>query len=224
MQSVLLQNAAGVPIVSLFADAPKHNPRATAYLLAAYVRDFPEGSVFLCVVDPGVGSAVQRSLIMKADNRWFVGPENGLFAIVARRGRDLECWEIQWRPKHLSSSFHGRDLYAPVAARIARGETPPGTRILFPHRYDWPDDLPEVIYIDHFGNAMTGLRACTLADDASISLGQRLLVHARTFSDVPVGQGFWYENANGLVEIAVNQGRADDALGLKIGDPVGLKK
>jgi hypothetical protein len=112
-----------------------------------------------------------------------------------------------------------------VAARLARGEPPPG-RLLqatFGRRPDWPDDLPEIVYIDRFGNAMTGLRASVLAAEARLSAGGRLLSRAATFSDVGEGEAFWYENANGLAEIAVNAGRAAAALGLEIGSPVRIE-
>jgi hypothetical protein len=91
---------------------------------------------------------------------------------------------------------------------LARGEPPPGrSRNDAAHRRtDWPDDLSEVVYIDHFGNAMTGLRAVTLPPDAKLGVAGQLLQRAGTFSDRPVGTGFWYENSNGLVEIAVNSG------------------
>ena len=82
---------------------------------------------------------------------------------------------------------------------------------------DWPDDLAQVIYIDHFGNAMTGLRAARLGPDARLALAGAALDRARTFSDLPKGGAFWYENANGLAEIAVNSGRADELLGLSVG-------
>ena len=103
---------------------------------------------------------------------------------------------------------------------LARGEPPPGR----PHkdnahrRADWPDDLREIVYIDHYGNAMTGLRAITLPGNTRLAVGGRVLERARTFSDRPPGTAFWYENSNGLVEIAVNQGRADRELGLAIGN------
>jgi S-adenosyl-L-methionine hydrolase (adenosine-forming) len=87
-------------------------------------------------------------------------------------------------------------------------------------RPDWPDDLCEIVYIDHFGDAMTGIRATTIPSDAKLVAAGRVLERARTFSDLPVGSPFWYENSNGLVEIAVNQGRADRKLGLAIGTPV----
>jgi S-adenosylmethionine hydrolase len=79
---------------------------------------------------------------------------------------------------------------------------------------DWPDDLSEIVYVDHFGNAMTGLRAAMLPLNASLATARRVLERAVTFSDLPLGAAFWYENSNGLAEIAVNQGRADRELSL----------
>jgi S-adenosylmethionine hydrolase len=105
---------------------------------------------------------------------------------------------------------------------LARGGPPPGRpREDATHRQtDWPDDLCEVVYIDHFGNAMTGLRAVMLPHDARLVAIGRAMERSRTFSDRPPGTAFWYENSNGLVEIAVNQGRADRELGLTIGIPI----
>jgi S-adenosylmethionine hydrolase len=142
--------------------------------------------------------------------------------LVQRRATKTRSWDIDWRPERLSASFHGRDLFAPVAAMLALGEPPPGQ----PRgdgsdrRADWPDDLGEIVYVDHFGNAMTGLRAAMLAPNARLAAAGRLLERERTFSDRPPGAAFWYENSNGLAEIAVNQGRADRDLGLAIGSPV----
>ncbi|HTR13586.1 MAG TPA: SAM-dependent chlorinase/fluorinase, partial [Roseiarcus sp.] len=84
MKAVLYEMAPGVPVIDLFADAPAGNPRASAYLLAAYSAWFPENTVFLCVVDPGVGGE-RPAIIVKADGRFFVGPGNGLFELVLRR-------------------------------------------------------------------------------------------------------------------------------------------
>ncbi|RDD62767.1 SAM hydrolase/SAM-dependent halogenase family protein [Ferruginivarius sediminum] len=222
MKAVLAREAPGVTVYDLFAEAPAFNARATAYLLAAYAREFPPGTVFLCVVDPGVGGA-REAVAIQAGGQWFVGPDNGLMAIAARQAGGGEAWRIDWRPSGLSASFHGRDLFAPVAGRLARGDTPPGEAV-DPAKLvgsDWPDDLAEVVYIDHYGNAMTGLRTSSLsAEAATVEVVGRRLGRARTFSDVPVGTAFWYENANGLLEISVNQGRAEQALGLGPGTPV----
>jgi S-adenosyl-L-methionine hydrolase (adenosine-forming) len=145
-----------------------------------------------------------------------------LFELVQRRATSTRSWDIEWKPERISASFHGRDLFAPVAAMLARGEAPPGRprKDETHRRTDWPDDLSEIVYIDHFGNAMTGLRAVMLPHDARLVTTARVLEHARTFSDRPPGTAFWYENSNGLVEIAVNRGRADRELGLTIGIPI----
>ncbi len=223
MKAVLYDMAPGVPVVDLMADAPAGDPKASAYLLAAYSAWFPERTVFLCVVDPGVGGA-RPALVLEADGKLYVGPGNGLLELVRRRAPKTRSFEIDWRPERLSASFHGRDLFAPVAAMLARGDAPPGRPCddSLDRRPSWPDDLAEVVYIDHYGNAMTGLRAAMLPPDARLSAGKRLLERARTFGDRPPGAALWYENSNGLAEIAVNHGRADRDLGLSIGMSVAI--
>jgi len=222
MKAVLHRECSGVRVIDLLADAPAHNPRAAAYLLAALAPAFPPSGVFLCVVDPGVGDPSRRPAVVSADGQWFVGPDNGLFNVIAMRAEAVRWWDITWRPERLSASFHGRDLFAPLAARLARGETPPGTPVPAAERIipGWPADLAEVVYIDHFGNAMTGLRAAGLDPSRRLQFKDHAIAHARTFSAAPVGQAFWYENANGLVEIAENQSSAAQALGLTIGDKI----
>ena len=221
MRAVLQRKAPGVPVVELCNDMPPFDPRAGAYLLAAYAGTFVAGDVLLCVVDPGVGGS-RRPLVVQAAARWYVGPDNGLFAMVARRADVVRAWEISWRPEMLSATFHGRDLFAPVAAMLVHGVAPPGEAVAPGDidRPDWPDDLAAIVYLDHFGNAMTGLRAATLAPTALLTVRGQVLKRAGTFSAEPPGTAFWYENANGLAEIAVNQGRAEAILGLAIGDPV----
>ena len=221
VKAVLQQRAPAVPVIDLFADAPMQNPKAAAYLLAAYSSWFPAGNVFLCVVDPGVGGE-RPPVMVKADDRWFVGPGNGLFEIVMRRARSAEVSEIAWQPENLSASFHGRDLFAPAAAMIAKGEAVPSKPVEAAQfrKRDWPEDLLEVVYIDHYGNAMIGARASVVQKAGTLSVNGKVVPPARTFSDRPRGAAFWYENSNGLVEIAVNQGRADEMLGVAIGTPV----
>jgi S-adenosylmethionine hydrolase len=223
MKAVLHRDAPGVAVVDLFADAPTRSPRPAAYLLAAYARWFASGTVLLAVVDPGVGGG-RAAIAVEADGHWYVGPDNGLFELVIRRAGTARTGAITWRPPRLSASFHGRDLFAPVAARLARGE-PPDTllREVEITRYaGWPDDLSEIVYVDGYGNAMTGWRAALLPQDAQFAVAGRRLSRARTFTDVPPGEAFWYENANGLAEIAVNGGRADAVLGLAIGAPIAI--
>jgi S-adenosylmethionine hydrolase len=224
LQAVLYREAPGIPIVELLSNAPTFDPRASAYLLAAYVDEFPNDTVFLCAVDPGVGGT-RRAVVVQADERWFVGPDNGLFNVVSMRARNLAWWEITWRPNRLSASFHGRDLFAPVAARLTRKEPPPGQLLDNTDCVDisWPKDWPKCIYVDDFGNVMTGIRAAELDNNIQLEVNGHVLQRACTFSDMPVGQAFWYQNANGLMEIAVNQGHAAQQLGIKLGDSVSLR-
>jgi S-adenosylmethionine hydrolase len=223
VKAVLYRTAPGVPVVELFADAPARRPKPAAYLLAAYGIWFPPGTVLLAVIDPGVGTQ-RAALIVEAEGRWYVGPDNGLFELVIRRAATARTWEILQPPGPLSASFHGRDLFAPVAAQIAGGELPSHMpRAAHTGRHvDWPDDLPEIVYIDRYGNAMTGLRAPLLPADARLVISGWVLRRAGTFAEVPPGEAFWYENSNGLAEIAVNGGDAADALGLRIGSPVAI--
>ena len=224
VKAVLQRLAPAAPVIDLFADAPSRNPKAAAYLLAAYGTWFPPGTVLLAVVDPGVGGA-RAALLLEADGRLYVGPDNGLFELVRRRAAEARLFEITWRPAQLSASFHGRDLFAPVAARLASGERPAAEArpADFGRRPDWPDDLAEIVYLDRYGNAITGLRAARLPAAATLIAGGHRIPRARTFSDLPEGAALWYENSNGLAEIAVNLGRADEALGLRIGSAVAVE-
>ncbi len=221
MHAVLQREAPGIPVIDLMHDAPACAPRPAAYLLAALCREFPKGSVIVGVVDPGVGSA-RRGVILAVDGRWFIGPDNGLFNIVALQGAEV-CWrDINYQPARLSRTFHGRDLFAPVAACIARGDGVPGDLVDTRERVDsrWATDLAEVIYLDGFGNAMTGIRASSLSRGARLRAGGATMTHASTYSEVGHGACFWYENSCGLVELAVNQGSAARQLGLAVGDPI----
>lgn len=220
MKAAIWQLAPGEPIIDLFADAPVHNPHASAYLLASYSRAFPTGSVFLAVVDPGVGSQQREPAIVRVNGRWFVGPDNGLFNVVATRADEYDAWHVRWQPERLSASFHGRDLFAPLAAQLACGNTIDEALLVKAELQRWPADLSEIIYVDHFGNLITGLRAETLAMGASLRIRNTHVPRMRTFSDVSPGMPLCYENANGLLEIAVNQGRADEFFRASIGESV----
>lgn len=222
VKAELQRFAPGVAIIDLLHEAPAFNVRASAHLLAAMVGRFAEDSVFLAVVDPGVGGT-RGAVVVQADERWYVGPDNGLLSVVAARARKSDCRRIIWQPQQLSASFHGRDLFAPVAAALAaQGGLPEnwfehtgGLQLEF-----GGCDLAEIIYVDHYGNAHTGLRANGIGCEASLLVDARRLPYARVFSEVAKGEAFWYENSQGLVEIAVNCGSAAQLLGLKIGDRV----
>lgn len=221
LHAAILHANPRAPVVDLLHNVPDFDIRAGAYLLPALASAFPDKTVFLCVVDPGVGGS-RRPLMLKADGRWYVGPDNGLLRLVRRRAGRSEAYEILWQPRSLSASFHGRDLFAPVAAMIAGGDLPEHRSLTLDDApdQDWPDDLPRVIYVDHYGNAMTGLRAAAVDEGARLRIGNTILPRLRTFSDAGQGETFCYENANGLLEIAANCASAAHRFGIAVGAPV----
>jgi len=208
-----------IPIIDLWHDVPAFDIQGAAYLLAAQTNQFPVGTVFVGVVDPGVGSS-RVGLILQADEYFFVGPDNGLFDCVAARARKIYCWHITWQPSNLSASFHGRDLFAPIATMLAdKKAIPQQLGISVPWKLQsWPKELNRIIYIDRYGNAMTGIRSASVSNDTTIHIRNQILSKARTFSDVAPGQCFWYENSSGLIEIAMNQGSATSHLCLHLGE------
>ncbi len=226
MAAVLAREAPAVPLIHLFNDVPPFDARGAAYLLSAYTNQAKSSDVVIGVVDPGVGTS-RLALAVLADGVWYVGPDNGLFAMVTQRAHQAEMWEIRWRPETLSNSFHGRDLFAPAAALFAtRGRDALG-RLKAEHLQDiagvgWPAEHDVIVYFDRFGNAITGRRAEALRHDVVLEVCGRKIIHAFTFGEVPPGEAFWYENSNGLVEIAVNQGNAQVVLGASIGTHVRL--
>lgn len=202
-KAVLAQTTPSVPVIDLLHNTPAFDIESGAHLLSALYRQFMPGSVFFTVVDPGVGSA-RDAVVMAADGYYFVGPDNGLLSVVAARTETTRTWRITWRPEKLSDSFHGRDLFAPVAAWIATGQFPADKleQIDSLAVQASGEDLARIIYIDHYGNCLTGVRTALFPDASSLSVASETVCRARTFSDVSLGVAFWYENSLGLVEIA----------------------
>jgi S-adenosylmethionine hydrolase len=211
-----MQVAPTIPVVHLMHDAPPFRPDLAAYLLAACAHWIPRDAVVVAVVDPGVGGA-RDALVVETSHCRLVGPDNGLLSQVPGIER---ASRINWRPDRLSDSFHGRDLFAPVAAGLAVGDTPrcaplqPGDML----GSDWESDPAVVVYIDGFGNAMTAVRAEKLNTNNVLVVGGQRLRYARTFSAAAPGELFWYGNSQGLVEIAGNGVSAAERLPLALGD------
>ncbi len=224
MEAVIAAAGTGVPVIELCSDAPEFNPRAASYLLAALAGEMPPNTLFVCVVDPGVGGD-RQALSVRTVRHGFVGPDNGLLSQVVRRSGPCSIRTIDWVPTHLSDTFHGRDLFSPVAAMLARGEKIPGSVLDAGTLVGagWPMDLNEIIYVDHYGNLLTGLRATQVGKDALLEVKGKTLSYRRTFCEARMGEPIWHKNSIGLVEIAVNGGRAADFLGLKPGDSFLIK-
>ena len=221
VKSVLHRLAPGATVIDLAHDLEAFNIRAAAHILDALKGRFSEGSVFMCVIDPGVGGT-RLPVVLQADGRHFVGPDNGLLSVVAARAAKKRYWRVVWRPAQLSDSFHGRDLFAPIAAQIAAATLRADQiQTLVALEVDFgADDLRQIIYVDHYGNACTGIRSVNASDEKILLTKGHRIDGARVFGDVPPSHLLWYVNSHGLVEIAMNRGNAARTLGLQIGDPV----
>ena len=208
MEAAIKRESAAVSVIHLQSDAPVCNPKSAGYLLAALANQFNE-AVFLCVVDPGVGSE-RRPLVVESQGQWFVGPDNGLFAPLFHQRGEMNLYQILQQPRGVAETFHGRDLFASIAAKIVKKQYIAMEKISeLEVGLEWEEDLHEVIYVDHFGNLFTGLRGRRIKRSARVHLAGRELSWASRFDAVMPGKPFWYINSCGLVEIAVNGGRAD---------------
>ncbi len=227
LRTAVMKVAPSLSVVDLIHDLPPFDLDGAGMLLAALLPFLPERAVIAAIVDPGVGGD-RPPVAIQAGGRWLVGPGNGLFDTVAddaaKAGDPVIVHEILWRPDHLSASFHGRDLFAPVAAMLASGEDM--QKHLGPGRQAAPAVVSaaarqRIIYIDGYGNCMTGLREADMQGYCCLNLDDgRVLERAGTFCAVPPETAFWYVNSLGLAEIAVNGGSAASLLGLSRGDAV----
>jgi hypothetical protein len=224
LEAAVLLHAPGEHVLSLVSNAPAADPFRAAYLIAALSAELPGRSTIVAVVDPGVGGT-RSPVVVDAGGHRFVGPDNGLISRAAARDPEARAWRIDWRPDRLSDSFHGRDLFGPVAGRLAAGD--PVALTALPVEalvgMDWPAGLAEVVYVDAYGNLCTGIPGAWLADDAVLEVGGRSTLHRRTFCEAARGEPFWCRNSCGLIEVAVNGGNARDLLGVGIGGVVAIR-
>jgi S-adenosylmethionine hydrolase len=219
VKAVLASSAPRVPVLDATHAAPDFGIEPAAHLLAALAPRYPRGCVFVAVVDPGVGGK-RDAIAMQADGRKYVGPDNGLLSVLWQRARSRKCWRIAWRPKQLGSSFHGRDLFAPVAAALASRRRPRGWLVTkrVPDVLLDSADYARILCIDHYGNCISGIRASNVERSWKLRVGKRMFPYAPSFGEA---RGpFWYENSLGLVELAMPRGSAARKLGLRAGQAI----
>jgi len=207
MKGVLAGAAATV--VDIAHDVPRHDIAHAAWIVATACTKFPSGTVHVVVVDPGVGGA-RRGVVVSAHEMCFVGPDNGVFAYLGvRHGHALSV------AADVAPTFHGRDVFAPAAAKLAQARLDLGELA----RVELAGELPwgvrragegRVVHVDHYGNLVTDLPRAEAGGAVAIA-GRRLAI-ARTYEDVARGELVAYIGSAGTVEVAVREGRADRAL------------
>jgi S-adenosyl-L-methionine hydrolase (adenosine-forming) len=239
MKAVVLGIAPGVPLVDLTHDVPPQDVRHGAWLLHTMWRFLPEGSVCLAVVDPGVGTA-RRPIALEAASRSFVGPDNGLFSYVLAESTVTGAVVLDDRRFHLaalSATFHGRDVFAPVAGHLAAGKSlaalGSSVDVATLERLPLPQPEPHaegllghVIHVDRFGNLITDFGP-ELALDVLHNPRVRLRVgwsevtaRATTFATGPTDVPFALLDSSGYVAIAVRDASAAARLGAGVGTDV----
>jgi len=240
LKAAILKISPSVQIVDISHDVPPQDVRWGAFQLFSVFRDFPKGTLFLAVVDPGVGTR-RNILFAEAAGYRFIGPDNGLLSLVfaAEKPRKVLALTKLKDLNHVSKTFHGRDVMAPVAARILKGENP----LKFGNPLKKWVVLPqlvikkigakwsgEIIAIDHFGNLVTSFKA---GEVTPLAKGSRLWFDlgrnrgtirglAKSYSESPEGGLLAIEGSHGFVEIAVRNGSAAEKTGLKAGNTVTL--
>jgi len=240
MKGVILSICPEAVIIDISHDIPKFDVRAGALVLAQAAPWFPAGAIHVGVVDPGVGTG-RRAIVVLSERYVFVGPDNGLLMFAAMRDglRAVYAVEKRWLMlENVSRTFHGRDVFAPVAARIASGLEPSevGPEIadyVLPRfaRPELEDDklFGEVMYIDGFGNIITNLSEELLAElgasegsELAVRIGdKRLRLRlCSAYGDAEPGSALAIIDSWGMLEIAVNLGSAAERLAAKPGEPV----
>ncbi len=243
MKAVILGICQRAIIVDISHEVEKYNVRMGAYILARAAPFFPEGTVHVAVVDPSVGTQ-RRSIIVTTKRSMYVGPDNGLLMLSAQKEKISHIYSItnsKFMQKNVSNTFHGRDIFSPVAAYLIKGI--PASRfgpeimdpcmpIFFQPTIFEQEIHGEAIYIDCFGNIITNITKKHL-DTADIKIGDNLSVTLKekiidakmcsTYGEVSVKTPIVIIGSSGFLELAINQGDASKILDVKAGDKLSLK-
>lgn len=248
MKGVMLEICPDARLVDVTHEISPQDVMEAAFVLQSAVPYFPKGAIHLVVVDPGVGTE-RRAVALRSDDHWFVGPDNGVFPLVLDGKRPDEIVKLDnpeaWHTPDPSTTFHGRDIFAPAAAHLAAGQslTSIGSPVESLESLHWavPSTSAQtvqgwVIHVDHFGNCVTNIRRSTLAtvtglDDDLPSLdalpslkgyaGNSVLeaIHT-TYGAVAQGEPLLLFGSTGFLEISVNGGNASELLDIRKGDSV----
>jgi len=241
MKGVVLSRCPSAKLVDISHDIAAFSVYAAAYTIDQAAPYFPASTIHVIVVDPGVGTA-RKALLLEALGQYFIAPDNGVLSMIAERDGHARARELSnrdlWLPTP-SSTFHGRDVFAPVAGALASHAAkpeavgPPLTRIemlpgLKPERAASGAWQGRVLSVDHFGNAITNFRSYEFSQlsDGHFEIGigeSGITEFHRTFNDAPRGHCFAYFGSSGYVEVGMNQGHAAEHLRARPGDALTLR-
>ncbi|MEM4505185.1 MAG: SAM-dependent chlorinase/fluorinase [Candidatus Bathyarchaeia archaeon] len=238
MKAVILGINPEAKIVDITHNIEKFNIRMAAYILSAAAPFFPQNTVHVAVVDPGVGTQ-RKPILIETKHGFFIGPDNGILVLAAKKQGIKHVYEIsnpRFMMKKVSQTFHGRDIFAPVAAYLSKG-VPPSSfgqeirKIVAPKfaKIIRRDDtlLGEVLHVDSFGNIITNITAKELKwlgvrGEIIVELkGARLALRlCRAYAEVEPGKPLAIIGSHDFLEISINQGNAAEAFKVKAGDRI----
>lgn len=238
VKGVILGIAPGIPVIDLTHNCPRHDIRSAAFHLAAAIRFFPPGTVHLVVVDPGVGGE-RRAIAVETEKAMYVAPDNGVLTFALHRDPPLRAVHLtraEYRLAKVSATFHGRDVFAPAAAHLARGVPltdmgdPIDDPVKIPIPFAGQDDSGvirgQVHHIDHFGNCITNIpeELVQRPEHAIIEVGSHVISGtSSSYSAVAPGMALALIGSSGYLEVAIREGSAAGVLGLERGDPVSYR-
>jgi S-adenosyl-L-methionine hydrolase (adenosine-forming) len=239
MKGVILSIAPRARIIDITHEIPPYALNEAAFVIAQTWRYFPQGTIHVMVVDPGVGSA-RRPILAAAGGHYFVAPDNGVLTMIydAAPAKVREISSASVIGKHVSRTFHGRDVFAPAAAHVARGVPPARfgkliedyTRFspLKPARRARHVWTGSILKVDHFGNLITNFHIDEFPDvktrPIELRVGlERVRRLALTYAETEIGEVFVIVGSSGYLEVAANQASAAKTLGCGAGAPVELE-
>jgi hypothetical protein len=229
MKAAVLRQCPGALLVDVTHHVPPHDVLCGAINLERAIAAFDRGTVHLAVVDPGVGSR-RRLLVVRISGQIVVCPDNGLVTWAWHRQGRGKVYDLIWRPRGdpASTTFHGRDILAPVAGMLAAGK--PLASLARPLRepvlldvtpMPRGESVGRIIHIDHFGTATTNVPQESLPAGAVIRAGGRVFgPPRRTYADVPRGRPLALVGSSDLLELAIREGSVARRFALKVGDRV----
>jgi len=232
MKGVLLSKAPGLSIIDITHQVPPQDIQTAAFYLMAAMPYMPRHTLFMTVVDPTVGTG--RGIVWaRTENYQFLSPDNGLISWVEQKEKIKEARFVSNSSlfmDNISSTFHGRDIMAPVAAAIAKGlpEKKIGPVFNEYRRFPFPQPVKagnrisgQVIAIDHFGNVITNIKRDYLSAKAVFNISDRMLKDLKlTYASVPEGEALALIGSFGFLEFSVRNGSFARAFDVKIGSPV----
>ncbi len=224
MKGVLYSINRNIDIVDISHDLDSYDIKSAAFLINQEYKYYPKNTIHLVVIDPGVGSE-RKPLLVCSNNQYFIGPDNGVFSYILKSSNDTEIYEInnnKYFLNEVSSTFHGRDIFAPVASHLSLGIKPGEIGEIYnsPVNLDIEDCIESgntikgrFIYSDKFGNLITNIPSALVKNNAEIIVGNIIIQGiSNSFSSVKEDELLAIKGSSGYIEISVNMGSAKEKI------------